>query len=47
MSGGGAPLDRLPAPAAAGGPVSVGVGTPSLLPGGWGGGVPRGARGEE
>lgn len=47
VSGGGVPVDRLPAQVAASGPVSVGMGTPSLLPGGWGRGVPRGARGEE
>jgi len=40
-------VDRLPAQVAASGPVSIDMGTPSLLPGGWGGGVPRGARGEE
>lgn len=40
-------MDRLPAQVAASGPVSVGMGIPSLLPGGWGRGVPCGARGEE
>lgn len=40
-------MDRLPAQVAASGPVSIGMGTPSLLPAGWGRGVPCGARGEE